>query len=643
MDVELFPFEQVPQRSKIVLYGFGTVGRNYYMQLRRTQYCDIVAVVDKDAKNYGKIIVPVITPSKFYAFPCNIYDYVVIAISNAEIIESIINDFLFHGIPENKIISDTVSRAIWDGDWRTLAAQGIQGVDLQESPKGIIRYLNSLAILGRQEWKEYYVLSDAIKLQIKEKETLLVSFKKNVVPYLPPKTRLLFLRLLYDQRCFDADCMKNFMNTLQEMPWDDDTAYFCILNSDLPMAFHCAESLYDEFYQDRKELMQRLVTHYRLQLPEKQTAREGKRATFVCYAFEFANVVYTLVRQYIDGFLAQGYTIQLVILGAFGEPDYNNVAFPPLWTTHKPEEFEWRIREWFPVGVDIVYIEEQDIGKRMQMAVDAICEYNPVFIVDMSDECFPEGWLLIKRFPIIEFPLRGFVTSAAFDAYISSNPGEALRRKTIAPEKLVHLVLGNIPQKKNQPVYTRRQWGFDDNDFLMITVGSRLQWEADSEFIAHVCQMMKRECRMKWVLVEVGSQVDSDFPLFQRYLQEGRIIHWGFEYHLDSFYKIMDVFLNPNREGGGVSIRQAMVAGLPVAMTDFPSGNLSRMRGHVVHGGYAKLTEYVLRLCREPAFCRSEGEAMRSLMEELTPQSDAEKLLAICEEVSCRVKSKKDG
>lgn len=644
MNFELFPFEKVPKYSRVVIYGFGEVGRNYWMQLKRTNYAEVIAVADKSKEKYGDIFQPLISLSDFYDLPLSNYDFVVISISNPEVSQSVIDDFLKHKIPAEKIIYDLNSRAIWDGDMICLVESELMGEDLFKSPERILVYLNTMSWMGcNRSWNDYREIIKFINKNRHSKQKLIDLFKGKILDKLSDMVRLKCLRLLYDQRVFDADCLNMFMDTLRTMPWDDDTPYFSVLNSDLPMAFHCREAVYDDFYLERRALMQRLVSHYKLRLPDKQTPQERKKLAFVCYSFEFANVVYTLARQHIDGFLSQGYEVLLVILGAFGEPDWERVAFPPLWLTHKPEEFEWRIADWFPRGVDSIYIEECDIAQRMQRAIDTICDYNPRFILDMSDECFPEGWLLLQRYPIIEMPLRGFATSAAFDCYITNNPAKVLETGTVPREKIKYLNLGNLPQKKNQPVYTREEFGLSDNDFLMITVGSRLQWEASPEFIRYVCKLMDQEKSIRWILVEDITYMNSDFPLFKKYLESGRIIRWGYEYHLESLYKIVDVFLNPNRQGGGVAIRQAMAQGVPIAMTDFPSDNLGRMQGHVVHGGYSNLMKYIQHLYHDREFWKSESQIMRDLMSDYLPHKDAEQVLQACEETWRRVISLKQG
>ncbi|MEI3165392.1 MAG: hypothetical protein V8S37_06215 [Lachnospiraceae bacterium] len=95
----LFPFEKIPQGAHIILYGAGTVGKTYYKQLEKSGYCREVLWVDKDAgimeddriKNIDQI-------------DNSTYEYIVIAIENRQICNTIREWLIKKGVAEKKII-----------------------------------------------------------------------------------------------------------------------------------------------------------------------------------------------------------------------------------------------------------------------------------------------------------------------------------------------------------------------------------------------------------------------------------------------------------------------------------------------------------------------------------------------------------
>lgn len=80
----LVPFDQVPPKSRVVLYGAGKVGKAYYKQINELGYCDIIAWVDKQKKQSEGIEISNCEVLKDRGF-----DYVLIALKSKEAAEEI--------------------------------------------------------------------------------------------------------------------------------------------------------------------------------------------------------------------------------------------------------------------------------------------------------------------------------------------------------------------------------------------------------------------------------------------------------------------------------------------------------------------------------------------------------------------------
>jgi glycosyltransferase involved in cell wall biosynthesis len=75
----LFPFGQVGLGSRIILYGAGKVGQEFFSQIRKTKYCHVVAWVDRGVKNLCNNDCMVKHPE---CIEYENYDAIVIAISD---------------------------------------------------------------------------------------------------------------------------------------------------------------------------------------------------------------------------------------------------------------------------------------------------------------------------------------------------------------------------------------------------------------------------------------------------------------------------------------------------------------------------------------------------------------------------------
>ena len=95
----LFPFEKVPQKARIILYGAGAVGKAYYKQLEKSGYCREVLWVDRDAEILGDDRVKNID-----CIDNDDYECIVIAIENRNICNAVREWLIQKGIAEKKII-----------------------------------------------------------------------------------------------------------------------------------------------------------------------------------------------------------------------------------------------------------------------------------------------------------------------------------------------------------------------------------------------------------------------------------------------------------------------------------------------------------------------------------------------------------
>lgn len=96
-----FPFSRVKKHSKIILYGAGNIGQDYYIQIRETGYCELVAWVDRQFEKYSENEYEVQSPGKIINIPT---DYIIIAVRSLKAKDEIRKYLLNLGIKGEKII-----------------------------------------------------------------------------------------------------------------------------------------------------------------------------------------------------------------------------------------------------------------------------------------------------------------------------------------------------------------------------------------------------------------------------------------------------------------------------------------------------------------------------------------------------------
>lgn len=99
----IFPFHLVEQGSRVLIYGAGKVGQDYYRQIvtsNRYKLVDWVDLAWKERKDSG---LPVNKPD---CILCEEYDYLIIANANKDISSQIKSNLVEWGVSEEKIISN---------------------------------------------------------------------------------------------------------------------------------------------------------------------------------------------------------------------------------------------------------------------------------------------------------------------------------------------------------------------------------------------------------------------------------------------------------------------------------------------------------------------------------------------------------
>lgn len=100
--VHLFPFEKIPKGSRIVIYGYGDVGRQFSAQMNVSGFCKVVGIVDKNAKLLQRRGYDIQSIEKIADMD---YEYIIIANASKTIQKEIKNGLESMGVPNDRIIS----------------------------------------------------------------------------------------------------------------------------------------------------------------------------------------------------------------------------------------------------------------------------------------------------------------------------------------------------------------------------------------------------------------------------------------------------------------------------------------------------------------------------------------------------------
>ena len=102
VDMYIFPYGSVEKGSRIILYGAGVVGKNYYSQLAQTGYAEVVRWIDSNYQQMEGMGITVESPEIDYGK--TEHDHIVIAVSSKEVADQIAEHVIGLGADPAKII-----------------------------------------------------------------------------------------------------------------------------------------------------------------------------------------------------------------------------------------------------------------------------------------------------------------------------------------------------------------------------------------------------------------------------------------------------------------------------------------------------------------------------------------------------------
>jgi len=127
------------------------------------------------------------------------------------------------------------------------------------------------------------------------------------------------------------------------------------------------------------------------------------------------------------------------------------------------------------------------------------------------------------------------------------------------------------PQGKATSPLSRADMGFHDQQLLMLVAGTRLQTEVTPAFVS-VCEQLLTQLPQASIIFAGTRQLDLSTKFASHWVTQHRVVNMGFRQDFPELCAMCDLFLNPERQGGGTSAQTAIINGLAV---------VTRNQGHI--------------------------------------------------------------
>jgi hypothetical protein len=251
-------------------------------------------------------------------------------------------------------------------------------------------------------------------------------------------------------------------------------------------------------------------------------------------------------------FRGMGLETMLVSANELWYPDMGSYACADLVPLGKPREKS----EWVQsLGHDVkVWAADatQPFAKRWPTLLSRIDAFRPdaVLYIGLGS---PMQWLLHPHYPLLNLCTSGYPLGAPCDASLLSSPaswpdvGNAVEYpwRVSVPQQVVAA----------EPA-DKARLGIAPDAVVLVTAGARLNWEIDGPWASRMADLLGRHPSARWVLI---GQASIPEPLSA---VRDSVMCLGPQSSLGPWLKGADIYVNPPRLGGGLSVTEAMACGL---------------------------------------------------------------------------------
>lgn len=560
----LFPYNEVERNARIIIYGAGKVGLDFMRQVTASGYAQLLCMVDKDYRmiqGISEVMAPVIAREDLAQFE-DVYDVILISVLNRGIALDVKEDLCRLGISKDKIIWPQIVQVedvVW-GKWKLSALKD----DGQRQ-----RVMESFAREGSGKVSYFAYMIAEIRMA-KDKDRLFLELFRLLEREKRLEYKIIMLRIFIEAGVINGELTRRFIELAKGVePLD---SRYLLLSDIAILPVHFSGCLYREFYLDLREAYRELVEDYNLRTPEKgrKTAESGKKKAAVLLnwlggAFNHGD----FKRYLIEELAEEKFEVQVFCLDirlwysgmCFVEP-FDDMSCK----VKSSESYASRHRTALEGVADLKYIHGRTVGRRMQESIDEIFAWNPDVIIDITDEIAPQSYILNRYFPVYYIPMRGFSSSMFFGKKLVEGKRAAEYCNHLFPSLATNQMSDcfmkvEIPSEKAKRSRAEFQWG--ERDFVMVTVGGRLEHELEEGFLSKISRMLRENKDIKWLLVgtlNIPALRNVHYDL----LASGQIRILGYENDLMGIFGICDVYLNPKRTGGETSHRWAVSRNVPV-------------------------------------------------------------------------------
>lgn len=388
--------------------------------------------------------------------------------------------------------------------------------------------------------------------------------------------------------------------------------------------FLASDGFYPNYYNDRKELLKKIVREQRLTIPSRINKTRKKRICIITFMFKghIQSSVQRVVNMVTNAMASRADEVMLISLECFYTSHKEGIMINTARRKMSARMHIKKVRLMIDPKVEVVYAVGDSIRKRMQDALDKIYQYNPTCIIDISDEFSAISEVYSQDYPVIYMPLRISGCSMTYTKILGTDwMYKKVNNKfnCIDISKVVNWMLPEYVPPESAKI-SRNDIGIQANSFVIVSVGYNSSGFSN-EMVDAICSLLKTHKRYCWLLIgEDGSSY-----LHEQYsdlISNKRIIEHGYEKNLSGLYKSCDVLLRSETTGSSGATAIAAMTGLPIVMSDYECDPMRWLgKDYSLLHSPSEVVSELKRLCEDKNYYSSKQKQVIELVKKATDEN----------------------
>lgn len=228
--------------------------------------------------------------------------------------------------------------------------------------------------------------------------------------------------------------------------------------------------------------------------------------------------------------------------------------------------------------IKVISIEKQMMSSRKVLDILDILKTLDIDAVISHGENLLVQDAIFGIYPSIFATTGGVVPFAHCDSYFV--PGSLFddnHRQLASTHGHHDFMLENMlvtPEGKADISTSKEIFGLNNDAFIYLVVSTRMDREVNSEFV-DVCNHLIKSNKNAHIIFSGTDSFSLSSHFDDTLIENKKVINIGFQDNLAAICLMADVYLNPERMGGGTSSQTAIINGLPIVTLNY--GHISNI------------------------------------------------------------------